>query len=474
MKLFYKYYLMIAIPLICCLFIIGISLSFQMYNYSVSEKEESLKYIAEEASSMTEALHYNTSYVPRELITSILSTMTSDGSTHIIICNQDGKIVLTSSNNQSRYIGASINPKIIEKTEDSGSFSAIGTMGQLYPGENITYGTVSRTHNGKTIAYIYVTTSISNTLQLMRYVAGIFFLLSAIVFLLTAIISYFLVKKMTKPLNQIATASKKFASGDFSSRVPLKSSDEIGDLTTAFNNMADSIEKSEKLRQTFIANVSHELRSPMTSITGLVDGILDETIPPEASRHYLEIVSNEGHRLTRLINRMLDITVLQSSDISATSTKFDLCELVSRIALSFEQRLVSDNITLNINFSQHSIFTVANEDAIYQVVYNLIDNAIKFSNPSTAIDISVTERSNTATFSVKNYGAEIPKDQLQSVFDRFHKTDSSRSSDRQGLGLGLYIAKTIIDLHKGKIWVESENGYTEFCFSINKKGISSK
>lgn len=469
MKLLYKYYLMITVPLISCLIIVGLALSLQMYNYSAADKHATLVQAATRVASMTEDLYYNHSLAHERMLKTLISSMTNDGQIHVIICDTDGQIFLTSDDYGNKYMNLRVSRNILNRTSGTETFSSIGTLDGLYKGKNYTVGLTVRSDIGIPIAYVYVTTSIHNVQMLMTYVRNMFFLLSVIVSALAVCASYFFVRRMTRPLKQIAGASKKFAQGDFSVRVPIESNDEIGELTSAFNDMADSLEKSEELRRTFVANVSHELRSPMTSIGGFVDGILDGTIPEERSSHYLTIVSDEIHRLSRLVSRMLDITVLQGTDITAQSAVFDFCELLRRVIISLEQQLDAKNIALNIDLPESGIKIFANEDAIYQVLYNLTENAIKFSDQKTAIDISTSLRGDKLIFSIKNYGAEIPENQLKYVFDRFHKTDSSRSKDKSGLGLGLYIAKMIINQHKGKILAESKDGYTVFSFMIPTK-----
>ncbi len=466
MKLLYKYFLMTAVPLIICLIIIGMGLSFQMYDYSVSEKHETLGRAAERISDLTYDLYRNHTITREQMLKKILTSMTDNGKIHVIICDSRGQIFLTSDIYGNKYMGSYVNESILKKTEKSEEFTSIGTLDGLYSGNNFTVGLATRTETGSTIAYIYVTTSVENVRTLMSYVIDLFMLISVIVFLMTAAASYFIVRRMTRPLNLISQASRSFAMGDFKKRVPVQSNDEIGELSAAFNNMADSLEKSEELRRSFVANVSHELRSPMTSISGFVDGILDGTIPKERETHYLKIVSDEVHRLSRLVSRMLDITVLQGTDITAQSIEFDFCELLRRAAISLEQRVEEKNLTLNIQMPPGRIIAFANEDSLFQAIYNLIDNAIKFSEPGAVIDINITLRSEKISFSVRNYGVEIPKEQLMYVFDRFHKADNSRSKDKSGLGLGLYITKTIVNQHRGIIQAASKDGYTEFSFTI--------
>lgn len=469
MKLLYKYYLMIALPLVACLLVIGTGLSVQMSRYSISEKHAALELAARRVSAMTEDLIYSHSFSHEQMLKRVISSMSNDGIIHIVVCDSRGQIFLTSDPFGSPYMNATVSEKILSETANKEEFTGIGTLNGLYKGENYTVGIAARDTLENPVAYVYVTTSIENVKVLMNYVRNLFSFLALIVFILAAIVSYFIVRKMTRPLKQIASASKKFASGDFSARVPVQSTDEIGELTRTFNDMADSLEKSEELRRTFIANVSHELRSPMTSVTGFVDGILDGTIPEENAEHYLRIVSDEVHRLSRLVSRMLDLTVLQSRDITEQSTVFDFCELTRRVSGSFEKRLDEKELALILNLPPQSLSVLANEDSIYQVVYNLIDNAVKFSSDGKKIDVSVSERGSNILFSVRNYGNTIPASELSQIFDRFHKADRSRSRDKTGLGLGLYIAKTIINQHGGKIFAKSENHETEFSFFLPKK-----
>ncbi|MBR5506433.1 MAG: HAMP domain-containing histidine kinase, partial [Clostridia bacterium] len=434
-----------------------------------ADKRVTLVRVATRISAMTEDLYYNHSLLHERMMKTFISSMTNEGQIHVIICDANGQIFLTSDDYGNKYMNLRVNGDILNKTEKVDTFSAIGTLDGIYEGENYTVGVAVRNETNKPIAYVYVTTSIQNIQLLMTYVRNLFFLISLVVSILAVCASYFFVRKMIKPLKRISDASQKFAQGDFSTRVPVESEDEIGEMTTAFNNMADSLEKSEDLRRSFIANVSHELRSPMTSISGFVDGILDGTIPEEKSEYYLNIVSEEVHRLSRLVSRMLDVTVLQSTDITQQSHKFDFCELLRRVVINFEQRINEKALCLHIELPETAIDIFANEDAVYQVVYNLLENAIKFSAKDSKIIVKVEKLSDKLIFSVRNHGVEIPRDQLKYVFDRFHKTDGSRSKDKSGLGLGLYIAKTIINQHKGKIWAMSEQGYTEFSFTLPLK-----
>ena len=274
---------------------------------------------------------------------------------------------------------------------------------------------------------------------------------------------------MARPLDEMAAASRKFARGDFSVRVKQEddTTDEMGSLIDSFNKMADSLEKAEARRSEFIANISHELRTPMTTISGFADGILDGTIPKDQEEKYLRSIRDETRRLSRLVRDMLDVSQMRAraSDPSKR-TVFDLTELVLQTLLSFESRATKKNLDVDPQLPDNHIMVRADKDAITQVIYNLLDNAVKFAHEGTCITLRLYKDNGKAYVSVKDVGETIPPDDLPFIFDRFHKSDRSRSLDTTGVGLGLYLVKTIINSHDEDIAVRSEDGVTEFVFTL--------
>jgi len=267
----------------------------------------------------------------------------------------------------------------------------------------------------------------------------------------------------------VADAARNFGRGDLSARVEVspRYSVEVKDLAQAFNSMADSLEKSEQRRNEFIANVSHELKTPMTTIGGFIDGMLDGTIPPEKHRYYMQTVSSEVRRLSRLVRNMLDISRLQAQGIDeARKTRFDVGEAMGDALISFEQKINAKHLQVNVDLPDRPVWTKADRDAITQVLYNLIDNAVKFCPEGGQLTLTLHTENSKACVCVSNTGPTIPPDELPLLFDRFHKADKSRSADREGWGLGLYIAKTIIGAHGEDICASSENGLTQFRFTL--------
>ena len=293
--------------------------------------------------------------------------------------------------------------------------------------------------------------------------------------MLAAVVALYLItERVITPLKNMTKATKSFAKGDFSTRVTICGHDEIAELGEAFNNMAESLDNFEKMRNSFLANVSHDLRTPMATISGFIDGITSGAIPAEKHEYYLGIISAEVHRLSRLVADLLDISRLESGERKFNFSNFDIAEMARIILISFEQKISEKKLDVSFETEEDSMFVYADRDAIYQVVYNLMHNAIKFSKESGQFAIKISKENKRIRVSVYNEGQGIPKEELPFIFDRFYKTDKSRGLDKSGVGLGLYICKTIIDAHSEHISAESKSeNEVEFMFTL-KEGNSLK
>ncbi len=243
--------------------------------------------------------------------------------------------------------------------------------------------------------------------------------------------------------------------------------DEMGALTDSFNAMADSLEKAEQTRQEFIANVSHELKTPMTTIAGFAEGLLDGTIPKSEEEKYLAIIADETRRLSRLVREMLDMSKMQDSMADPGAMKpFNLSEELVMTLLSFEARANEKRLEVNLQLPDDELWVRGNQDSIHRVIYNLLDNAIKFSREGGMLSLAMWKQGQKVYVSVADEGEVIPEDDLPFIFDRFHKSDRSRSLDRDGVGLGLYLVKSILDAHDEDIVVTSKDGVTKFVFTL--------
>lgn len=292
----------------------------------------------------------------------------------------------------------------------------------------------------------------------------------AISLILTFVLFYFLADKITKPIKKIDKTVTEFSKGKFDLRVKCDTNDELQSLSENINNMATSIENLEKMRSSFVSNVSHELRTPMTTITGFVEGILDGTIPKEKADNYLSIVLDESKRLSRLVSELLSISRLESGSFKIEKQSFDICELVRQSIIKFENQIVKDNLNVELEIPDDEVFVYADSDAITQVLTNLIGNAIKFTNENGIIRIRIYYENNKIKVEVYNTGEGISKEKLKYIWDRFYKADDSRNLNPEGLGLGLYIVKSILNKSDEKIYVDSIEGeYTKFTFTLTKK-----
>ncbi len=318
---------------------------------------------------------------------------------------------------------------------------------------------------GETIAFVFVS---SPSDRLVEYIVNnlqVFLLSAMTVLALTFSAMYVMTYRLVRPLRQMAAATRRFAQGDFSAQLAVKGKDEVAELARALNSMAVSLSSLEDMRRDFVSNISHELKTPMTTIAGFIDGILDGTIPADRHDHYLGVVSEEVKRLSRLVKSLLDLSRIDSGQLRLTPTCFDLTEMAGRTLLLFEQRLCDKRVSVEGLEDAARCAVIADFDLVGQVVYNLLDNATKFVNEDGTLTVALTVREGRVFCRVRNSGDGIPAPEMPHIFERFYKSDRSRSLDKQGVGLGLYIVKNIISLHGGEIAVRSvENEYCEFEF----------
>lgn len=291
------------------------------------------------------------------------------------------------------------------------------------------------------------------------------------VFLAAMISLYVISRRITQPLSEIISAAKDYSKGRFDRKIDVIGYDEVAELANAINDMAASLASIESERNSFIGNVSHDLRTPMTTISGFVDGILDGTIPPEKHEYYLNIISQEVKRLSRLVNTLLD-AARSESGATLKRTDFNLSETARTVLISLESKISAKNIDIEFDSGEEDIFVNADPDSIHRVIFNLMDNAVKFTPEKGIISIGITtiadgRKKRKAVFTIRNSGEGIPKEELPNVFKRFYKTDRSRGLDKSGTGLGLYIANTSIVNHGETLSVDSVSGeYTEFRFTL--------
>lgn len=399
----------------------------------------------------------------------------------VFICNPQGYVVYCKEILRSDMVLSSENCTIHSgyKMPDDAMLRAMldtySTTGTIGDESNLNFIVGSPiVVNGITVGVVFATQPI--VAGLSPYVMAIFrmFSFAAVIALILAFVTaYFQTFRLTQPLNQMSAAAKQYAKGDFSARITIKKSffnsggDEIAELVGAFNSMAQALATTEASRRSFVANVSHELKTPMTTIGGFIDGILDGTIDESKREYYLGIVSSEVKRLSRLVTGMLNMSKIEAGQLDINPRRFDMSGMLVRTLLSFEQLIDKKHIEIRGLDTMEENPVTADEDMINQVVYNLIDNAVKFTPEGGYIEAVSKTDGGMALVRLRNSGKGISSDELNRIFERFYKVDKSRSFDVKGAGMGLYISKTIVELHDGKISVASEPGeYAEFAFRI--------
>ena len=473
--LFKKYLRITSLIIIVSFFFLGVVMITFISRYWQEEKRELLsknaKSVAAIASESVIMVQDNQYMVDGKRMQAFISAFAINIDADIFVTDQSGVKLLSAYASGGNVDDRDVNAEIMKKAL-SGQYLAQGTMEGFYQQPHYIVGVpIQVVRAGSTVSIGAVFTAANvYSLNVYRVEALKMFLVAAVlVFMLSFCLVWVFSYKLVQPLREMALAAHSFGDGNFSVRVPVSSDDEIGQLAAAFNNMACSLASGESVRRNFVANVSHELKTPMTTIAGFIDGILDGTIPREKQDYYLKTVSQEVKRLSRLVRTMLDLSRIDNGELKLRPARFDLTNTILSALISFEKAIEEKQLEIKGLEDAESLFVDGDPDMIHQVVYNLIENAVKFTNVGGYIDIRVEDLPDRDTVTVRNSGAGIPADEMKLIFERFYKTDKSRSQDKNGMGLGLYIVRTIINLHGGEITVSSvENEYCQFQFWLPK------
>ena len=469
--MFGRQFLLTAACILCSILILGASFRVFIQKYVQSESQKSLYQSAEAVAELASAYESIGDLENNWEFHINLSFAAEAAGTDTVICDETGVVILCScSEFRCEHLGLQVPQTFVDQVIQEGKTADAGILQGLYDDSRsvVSIPIISQA-DGEASGIVIASTGQTQVVGVIRQMTDIFLMTGAVVLLLAVIACSALMRRTSQPLKDLAGAARRFGHGNLDARVELDEHNpaEIEELAVAFNNMADSLEKSEQQRKEFIANVSHELKTPMTTIAGFMDGMLDGTIPPEQHRHYMQIVSDEVRRLSRMVRGMLDISRLQDQTIpEEKKTVFDLCEAAGQVLVSFEQKITQKQLDVQVDMPNEATYTLADADSITQVIYNLMDNAVKFCQQGGTLGLKIQPEDKKIFVSVSNTGLTIPENELSRIFDRFHKTDKSRSVDRDGVGLGLYIVKTIICSHGEDISVTSRNGLTVFTFSL--------
>lgn len=462
-----RQFTMILCLLVAAILVIGLSFLYLFDRYAQDHQKQSLDDTAQSVTELVQS--YSATYLNSWEFRTNLAVAARASDNDIVICNGAGVVCICMERSNCEHLGKRLDSDTVDTLFQGEKAKLSKAVSTLYGDERMASAIAVLNSDGSRLCIVVVSVQKAAITALTEKMLRVF-LLAALLILVAALLAIpIFTRREARPIQEMAAAARQIAHGNLDVRVPTgNENEELEELAVAFNNMTLALKNSETIRNEFVANISHELKTPMTTIAGYLDGMLDGTIPPEKYRYYMELVSTEARRLSRLVRSMLDISRLRDQGIPADQkTNFDICEAAGQALLCFEQRINQKKLNVEIDMPDEGLTIHAAQDSVTQVLYNLIDNAVKFVNEGGTLSVCIRRNGNSAMISVGNTGKTIPPEELPLVFDRFHKIDKSRSNDRDGWGLGLYIVKTIVLAHGEDVYVTSQDGKTEFTFSMS-------
>ena len=482
-SVFGRVFSIILLVLVISFTITGVLMDFGLHDFVADQKTTQLSRTADRVVEALDQYMKSLGTTPNTQLFDLLTRLLAENTESLIwIVSNDGVILMASEIPEAVLKKMTITPEGLPRLTDPRQFELAsrkvykeGDFFGLFENTGTRWVTASlpftitdiqpysRTFSGIVLIHaqtpsLYAT---KNTILLAFIISGI--IGATIALVLVTVLS----KRLVKPLNQMKWAAKRVAAGEFTERIAIKGKDEIAELSDSFNEMVVALENLEHMRRDFISNVSHELRTPMTTIKGFVEGILDGVIPEERQPYYLVIVRDEVNRMQTLVNDLLDLAKMQAGEIRFKMADFDINELVRRCVISLQQMFIEKELEFRADFETERMFVFGDKDAIQRVILNLLHNAIKFTQQNGKITIKTYMEKDKGVFVIEDTGKGIAKDELPYIFERFYKTDKSRSLDKTGVGLGLAIVRNIIISHNETIKVESQEGHgTRFIFTL--------
>ena len=467
--MFRRYFKSAALIIFCAFLFYGFTMMVFVSGQWWNEKVETLTRNARNISDSYVDILQDDNVKGKSYIKSTLDSMCQATVSDYFISDLSGNIILCADGEElvcERHGGLVVSEEHMKQAVDGG-FSDYATVDEF--GEGRFLVAVPVKNGNETVAVVFavedaITGLLPYVSSIMTSAVTIMFVAMLIVFLAV----FFITRSITEPLGEMEEVTSHIAKGDFSHRVSEKYKDrDMTEFAQSLNKMADELAVEEQSRRSFVANVSHELKTPMTSIGGFIDGMLDGTIPPEDEKKYLKIVSSEVKRLSRMVVSMLNLSKIEAGEVSIRIEEYDVGKQIFETLLSFEKRIDEGRINIEGLEEVGATFVRADRDLLQQVLYNLIDNAVKFTPQDGTISVSAENDRKNTTVVIRNSGQGVSEEEISRIFERFYKVDKSRSYDTKGVGLGLYIVKTVINMHDGKIYADSKLGeYTEFRFVL--------
>ena len=464
-SIFFKYFSITATVLLCSFIIYSAILIAYSRTQWINEKNEILgrnvHAIAQQTEQSLQSFSFN------EQSRNLLTLSSNIVGAEIFIVDSEGENITCShpANENCTHKLNTVPYTAMEKIKGGEDVYTFGTLDNMYQTRHYTVGTPIY-YNDTIAGAVFASVPSANLSLYIGELVKIILICAMIVMISAFVVIYIVTAQLTRPIRLMAQAARKLEQGEMIQNIPIESRDEIGLLSEEFNRMSKSLASLENMRRSFISSVSHELKTPMTTISGFIDGILDGTIPQSDQGKYLKIVSDETKRLSRLVNSMLQLSKFESEQMKLNVTSFNMTDMLLQILFSFENRIENKNIDIRGLDDIDTVFLSADSDLIYQVMYNLIENAVKFTPENGYIEFKINLQKDKMHLYIKNSGDGMTEQELGRIFERFYKSDRSRSEDKTGMGFGLYIVKLILKLHGGNIIASSVLGeYT--CFEVN-------
>ena len=465
-RIFLKYYrvcvIIVFITVAVLGFVTSVVIGLRTFNTQIDSMERAANKIAKTVASMPKNYYILAGNIFGASISAVKETTRSE----VLVYDDSGTLEISTvdiSSNDSRMPTSAVLRTVL----DGNIYRARRSYATNRTSMGYTIGVPVISNDNTISGAVFVTTSEMNVASLVTATLLVFLFCGMIVLIIAFAAIFFLTKRMMRPLYEMSAVANSYAHGDFSKRLDVDHANEYAPLAIAFNSMADGIDNLEQVRRSFITDVSHELRTPLTTISGFVDGMLDGTIPPELYNKYLTIVSEEAHRVSRMVSSFLDVARIQSGQMTYVMKPFDIVKTTGKALFAFEDKVNQGSITLNADFPEDAVIVNGDEDAIYRVVYTLRDNAVKFTPAGGEIRCGIEIEGEKANIYVRNTGCGISKEDAAHIFERFYKADKSRSINKKGTGIGLYLVKSIIEEHGEDIILTSKEGeFAKFMFSL--------
>ena len=472
-SLFIRLMVTYFVIILCALLILGLLLSTFFQSYIMETRKTELTREGEAISQYiklyltgfidTQILHYQYQVIDRFLGTTIWVT--------------DERGNIWSSHNSTQLEAVDWENQMVTVDEfvhvlEGNTITRVGRFGESFPVPMLTVGMPLTVNNGIR-GTIFLHSPIQGINRTLRDTYQSIWRSALLTSVLSMFLLYFISRRFSRPLTEMNIISREIATGNFKRRVKVRTKDEVGSLARNFNAMADSLEELELMRRSFVANVSHELRSPLTSMKGYIQGVLDHTIAVDEQDRFLKIALEETERMNRLINELLDLTRIEAGQFSMETKVLDINETIRRVLISKEDRINERGMDVEVDFEKDVCLIEGDPDRLQQVVINLLDNAVKFNRESGVLTLKTWVHKEHVYVKIQDQGPGISKEEITHIWEPFYQSDKSRSRRLGGTGLGLSIVKKIIEAHGQNIWLNSEEGEgSAFIFSLKavKKG----